>query len=96
MKFADFHHKGFVGVIDGNNIGGDKYQIHMASWWNGEGLDIELATKEDRQRFRMTDVEITALAALAIAGGYIDPTELGVMSAMIESDHKERNKKRID
>lgn len=93
MKFADYHHKAFAGVIEGENIGGDVFRIHINSWWNGEGIDIELETKGGKQRLTVTDYEITSIAALAIAAGYIDPTELGVQSAMIEADHKERQKR---
>ena len=94
MKFADYHNKAFAGIFEGENIAGDTYRIHMNSWWNGEGIDIHLETKDKKvQLLTVTDNEITAIAALAIAAGYIDPTELGVLSQMIETDHKERNKR---
>ena len=93
MKFADYHNKAFAGVIEGENIGGDVFRIHIGSWWNGEGLDIRLESREGVQNLTVTGDELTNIAALAIASGYVNQEELIGMAEGISEAHVERQKR---
>ena len=60
-----------VGVIECSNLESDNY-LHFAEWWSGEGLDFELTSGRNTQRFHLHMDEMTALVTSAIATGMVD------------------------
>ena len=92
MSYADYHNRGFAGIYEEENIGGDKFGLHVTSWWNGEGVDVTLYNHkgEKHNTAAYTGFELTGLAALGIVSGYVDLDELVEIVEKLKKDHADR------
>jgi hypothetical protein len=56
-----------VAVSTGENMDGTKYQIHVGSWWNGEGVNIDIDSGTDKYHLMMSTNELESLFACVVA-----------------------------
>lgn len=84
MDYSSVRKNGVIGIIrDGD------FSIHASEWWSGEGLDILITNKGEKdRRFSLRSDEIENLIALIFAMGFAEDEIIKETIQIIEEQIK--------
>lgn len=68
--------KGFIGVVEVDDLADENVSIHFNEWWNGEGMDFAIDSRSKNLTFSLTIEQWHAIAAIGVATGYLELDEV--------------------
>ena len=84
MDYSSVRKNGVIGIIQDGN-----FSIHASEWWSGEGLDILITNKGEKDRhFSLHSDEIENLIALIFVMGFAEDEFIKEKIEIIEEQIK--------